>query len=107
MSPDKTIQRILELSADAQIARRRAAKNSPAFHTLTGAIAAYGQVLTLLVAPHLGGKNSPQRIDQRGYQADIRGYTAEHASDIAEAAMNETMSEVTVKLCTDKRFGLS
>lgn len=65
MSPDKTIQRILELSADAQIARRRAAKNSPAFHTLTGAIAAYGQVLTLLVAPHLGGKNSPQLIDQR------------------------------------------
>ena len=65
MSPDKTIQGILELSADAQIARRRAAKDSPAFHALTGAIAAYGKVLTLLVAPHLGGKNSPQLIDQR------------------------------------------
>ena len=65
MSPDKTIQRILELSADAQIARRRAAKDSPAFHALTGAIAAYGKVLTLLVAPHLAGKNPPQRIDQR------------------------------------------
>ena len=65
MSPDKTIQRILELSADAQIARRRAAKDSPAFHALTGAIAAYGKVLTLLVAPQSGGKNSPQLIDQR------------------------------------------
>lgn len=64
MSPDKTIQQILELSADAQIARRRTAKDSPAFHTLTGAIAAYGKVLTLLVALNRAGKNSPQRIDQ-------------------------------------------
>ena len=64
MSPDKTIERILELSADAQIARRRAAKDSPAFQTLTGAIAAYGKVLAFLVALHTAGKNSPQLIDQ-------------------------------------------
>lgn len=64
MSQDQTIQRILELSADAQIARRRVAKDSPAFHTLTGAITAYGKVLTLLVALQTVGKNSRQLIDQ-------------------------------------------
>ena len=64
MSPDKTIQRILELSADAQIARRSVPKDSPAFHALTGAIAAYGTVLTLLVAVRTAGKNSRQLIDQ-------------------------------------------
>ena len=64
MSQDQTIQRILELSADAHIARRRVAKDSPAFHTLTGAIAAYGKVLTLLVARQTAGKNSRQLIDQ-------------------------------------------
>jgi hypothetical protein len=47
---NKVIERILELSADAQIARRRAAKDSPAFLNLTGAIAAYGKVLALLTA---------------------------------------------------------
>jgi hypothetical protein len=46
----KVIERILELSADAQIGRRRAAKDSPAFHNLSGAIAAYGRVLALLTA---------------------------------------------------------
>ena len=60
----QTIQRILELSADAQIARRRAAKDSPAFHTLTVAIAAYGKVLALLVALQRAGKNSPHFIAQ-------------------------------------------
>lgn len=64
MSQDQTIQRILELSADAQIARRGYAKDSPAFHTLTGAIAAYGKVLTLLVALQTAGKNSRQLIDR-------------------------------------------
>ncbi len=44
------IERILELSADAQIARRMVAKDSPAFHSLTGAIAAYGKALALLTA---------------------------------------------------------
>jgi hypothetical protein len=44
------IERIIELSADAQIARRMTPRNSPAFHKLTGAIAAYGKALALLTA---------------------------------------------------------
>ena len=44
------IGQILELSADAHIERRLMAENSPGFHRLTGAIAAYGKALTLLVA---------------------------------------------------------
>jgi hypothetical protein len=46
----QAIQRILELSADAQITRRMVAKDSPAFHNLTGVIAAYGKTLALLTA---------------------------------------------------------
>jgi len=46
----KGIQRVLDLSADAQITRREVAKDSPAFHYLTGAIAAYGKVLVILTA---------------------------------------------------------
>ena len=46
----KGIERVLELSADAQITRREVAKDSSAFHNLTGAIAAYGKVLALLTA---------------------------------------------------------
>jgi hypothetical protein len=46
----KGIERILELSADAHIQRRQVAKDSPAFHHLTGVIAAYGKVLALLTA---------------------------------------------------------
>ena len=46
----QAIARIIELSADAQIARRMVAKDSPAFHNLTGAIAAYGKALALLTA---------------------------------------------------------
>ena len=46
----KGIERVLELSADAQVTRREVAKDSPAFHNLTGAIAAYGKVLALLTA---------------------------------------------------------
>ena len=46
----KGIERILELSADAHIERRHVAKDSPAFHNLTGAIMAYGKVLALLTA---------------------------------------------------------
>jgi len=46
----KGIERILELSADAHIERRHVAKDSPAFHNLTGAIMAYGKVLELLTA---------------------------------------------------------
>jgi len=47
---NKGIERILELSADAQIRRRGTAENSPEFHALTGAIAAYGKALALLIA---------------------------------------------------------
>jgi len=46
----KGIERILELSADAQIRRRLTAKDSPEFHNLTGAITAYGKTLALLTA---------------------------------------------------------
>ena len=44
------IQRILELSADAQITRRKTPKHSPAFHSLTGAIVAYSKTLAILTA---------------------------------------------------------
>jgi hypothetical protein len=44
------MERIIELSADAQITRRVTEKDSPAFHNLTGAIAAYGRALALLTA---------------------------------------------------------
>ena len=47
---ERAIERILELSAEAQIARRMVAKDSPAFHRLTGAIATYGKALALLTA---------------------------------------------------------
>jgi hypothetical protein len=49
MSPDNAIRRILELSAETQMKRREAAEDSPAFHNLTGAIAAYGKALDLLL----------------------------------------------------------
>jgi hypothetical protein len=47
---ERAIERILELSADAQIARRIVAKDSAAFHRLSGSIAAYGKALALLAA---------------------------------------------------------
>ena len=46
----QAIGRVLELSAEAQIARRKTPKDSPAFHNLTGAIVAYGKALALLLA---------------------------------------------------------
>jgi hypothetical protein len=46
----QAIERIIELSADAQITRRMTANDSPAFHKLSGAIAAYGKALALLIA---------------------------------------------------------
>jgi hypothetical protein len=46
----RAIARIVELSADAQLTRRMVAKGSPAFQSLTGAIAAYGKALALLTA---------------------------------------------------------
>jgi hypothetical protein len=47
---EQAIERILEWSADAQITRRMVAKDSLAYHNLTGAIAAYGKALALLTA---------------------------------------------------------
>jgi hypothetical protein len=46
----QAIERVLELSADVQITRRKTPKGSPAFHSLTGAIAAYGKALAILTA---------------------------------------------------------
>jgi hypothetical protein len=47
---NEIIDRILELSADAHTQRREVAEDSPAFHSLTGAIAAYGKLLALLTS---------------------------------------------------------
>jgi hypothetical protein len=44
------IERVLELSAEAHVKRREVAMDSPEFHNLTGAIAAYGKVLAMLTA---------------------------------------------------------
>jgi hypothetical protein len=44
------IDRILELSVDAHIRRRRTVRDSAKFHHLTGAIVAYGKVLAVLTA---------------------------------------------------------
>ena len=46
----EAIERVLELSADAQIERRSVAKDSLEFQKLTGTILAYGRVLALLTA---------------------------------------------------------
>jgi hypothetical protein len=46
----KGVERILGLSADAHIQRRVMAKDSPEYHNLTGAIAAYGKALAVLTA---------------------------------------------------------
>jgi hypothetical protein len=74
----QAIERVLELSADAQITRRITPKDSPAFHSLTGAIAAYGKALAILTAFQLreefykiiaqserGFSASPQHVAQR------------------------------------------
>jgi hypothetical protein len=47
---NSAIERVLELSADAHIRRRGTIQDSPEFHKLTGAIAAYGKTLELLTA---------------------------------------------------------
>ena len=47
---DQAIERVLELLADAQIIRRKTPKDSPAFHSLTGTITAYGKALAILTA---------------------------------------------------------
>ncbi len=47
---NEVIERILELSADAHIQRGEVGKDSPAFDSLTGAIAAYGKMLAFLTS---------------------------------------------------------
>ena len=67
---NKGIERILELSADAHIQRRGTVKDSPEFHNLTGAIAAYGKALALLTALQeleefyamIGKRDMPARV---------------------------------------------
>ena len=44
------IERVLELSVEAHVKRREVAMDSPEFHNLTGAIAAYGKVLAHLTS---------------------------------------------------------
>jgi len=56
------IQQVLELLADAHIARRLTVKESPAYHRLTRVITAYGEALQLLVALKKR-KNSYARIE--------------------------------------------
>jgi hypothetical protein len=45
---DKAIAPVVELLAEAQVRRRQAPGDSAAFHSLTGAIVAYGKVLGVL-----------------------------------------------------------
>jgi hypothetical protein len=68
---NKGIQRMLELSVDAHIGRRRTAKDSLEFHNLTGAIAAYGKALALLVA-----LQQREEFYAMIRQHDVRGYEA-------------------------------
>ena len=55
---DKTIERILELSATAQIRRREIAEDSLAYYILTETIAAYGKALGLLAALQLSAQSA-------------------------------------------------
>jgi hypothetical protein len=49
---DQAIEQVLEFSADAQIKRRQAAKNSAEYQQLSGAIRAYGEALGVLLNLH-------------------------------------------------------
>lgn len=74
---DKGIERILELSADAHIQRRESAQDSPTFHNLTGAIAAYGKALALFTALQqreefyamTGQYETPGRVTEKEHEA--------------------------------------
>jgi len=66
------IERVLELSVDAHVKRREVAIDSPEFHNLTGAIAAYGKVLAMITALQQGeefyeivGQHPSERIAGR------------------------------------------
>jgi hypothetical protein len=69
---NKGIERILELSADAHIRRRGTVKDSPEFHNLTGAIAAYGKALALLT-----GLQPREEFHEMIAQHDVPGCVAE------------------------------
>src|SRR5260370_21217119 len=73
MSPEDAIDRILELSAEAQTKRREAAENSSAFHKLTGAVLAYGQALDLLTKlpnkPHSHQRIPAAPVTALGYSS--------------------------------------
>ena len=90
----KVIEQILELSADAHIQRRWTAKDSPEFHKLTGAIAAYGKTLALLTAlrriqsqkngiqrPATGAVKSGSLTAVRQHRATGFGMTLQEAYD--------------------------
>jgi hypothetical protein len=68
---NKGIERILELSADAHIRRRGTLKDSPEFHKLTGAIAAYGEALAVLTA-----LQHREEFHAMIYQQDVPGCVA-------------------------------
>jgi hypothetical protein len=64
---DKTIERIVQFSAEAQARRREVAKDSLAFHNLTGTIAAYGKILGLLCGlQQVQAERYPETVDERG-----------------------------------------
>ena len=67
MSLDTAIDRILDLSADAQAKRREVPENSPEFYKLTGAVFAYGKVLNLL---------TKLRVDYSAQQRSIKTLSA-------------------------------
>jgi hypothetical protein len=56
---DKAIERILELSADLQIRRRATTRYSLEFHDYSVAIAAYGDVLKVLITLQQRNEYSP------------------------------------------------
>lgn len=71
----KVVERILEFSAEAQIERRQTDPHSSAFHNLTGAIAAYGQMLGVLSKlQHLQEENS-SIIDRYDLTGCVRAMT--------------------------------
>lgn len=76
------IEQVLELSADAHIERRMTAQDSAAFHRLTGAIAAYGKALSLLLALEEREEFRPDCASEPGYRAGSLKYVAEELSGV-------------------------
>jgi hypothetical protein len=78
------IQRILELSAEAQITRHKTPKHSPAFHSLTGAIVAYGKTLAILTA-----LQQREEFFRVVFQYDLAERVAVVAEDMRTSALQE------------------